>query len=59
MDINLELSLEEVNGLISVLSLLQFGQVADLVIKIRNQAITQVQAQTPVPTDDSVGQTPV
>lgn len=59
MDINLELSLEEVNGLISVLSLLQFGQVADLVMKIRSQAITQVQAQTPAPTEDPVGQTPV
>ena len=59
MDIKLELNLEEVNGIISLLSLLQFGQVADLINKIRNQAITQVQAQAPVPTDDSVGQTPV
>jgi len=54
MDIKLELNLEEVNGIISVLSLLQFGQVADLVMKIRNQAIQQVQAAAPPqPADDA------
>jgi len=47
MDITLDLTLEEVNGIISVLNMLQFGQVADLVIKIRNQAIQQVQAAAP------------
>ena len=52
MDIKLELSLNEVNGLISVLSMLQFSQVAELVNKIRNQAITQVQSAQPEATEE-------
>jgi len=55
MEINLKLSLEEVNGIIGTLSMLPFGQVADLVMKVRNQAIEQVQASQPktedVPTE--------
>jgi hypothetical protein len=47
MDIKLDLKLEEVNGIISVLMMLQFGQVAELIMKIRNQAIEQVQAAQP------------
>ena len=44
MEINIKLDLQEVNGVISVLAQLPFSQVADLVNKIRNQAIEQVQA---------------
>jgi hypothetical protein len=54
MDIKLDLTLEEVNGIISVLGMLPFTQVADLTIKIRNQAIQQVQAAAPPqPADDA------
>lgn len=49
MEINLKLSLEEVNGLIGVLGMLPFTQVADLMNKIRSQAIEQVQANQPPP----------
>lgn len=47
MEINLKLSLEQVNGIIGVLGMLPFSQVADLLNNIRNQAIAQVQAATP------------
>lgn len=44
MEINLTLTLEEVNGIIGILSLLPFNQVNDLLQRVRNQAIVQVQA---------------
>ena len=44
MDIELKLKLEEVNGIISVLAMLPFTQVNELLQKVRNQAIEQVQA---------------
>lgn len=44
MDIELKLKLDEVNGIISVLAMLPFTQVNDLLQKVRNQAIEQVQA---------------
>ena len=40
--IHLELELAEVNGVLSALGKFQFEQVADLVAKIRDQAIPQV-----------------
>jgi hypothetical protein len=47
MEINLKLDLQDVNGVIAVLAQLPFGQVTELINKIRNQAIEQVQAATP------------
>ena len=44
MDIELKLKLDEVNGIISVLAMLPFTQVNDLLQKVRNQAIEQVSA---------------
>jgi hypothetical protein len=44
MDINLSLSLEEVNGIMAALGQMPFGQVEPLVNKIRQQAIPQAQA---------------
>jgi hypothetical protein len=44
MEIKLTLTLEEVNGLIGVLGMLPFNQIAGLVSKVRDQAIPQVQA---------------
>lgn len=43
-NIKLELTLEEINAVISVLAQLPFNQVHALVDKIRGQAIQQVQA---------------
>lgn len=51
MDIKLELTLDEVNGIIAVLAQLPFNQVYDLVNKVRNQTIVQVQAQSVPETD--------
>lgn len=48
MNIRLDLELEDVNGIISVLSLLSFTQVQGLIAKIRDQAIVQVQEQQKV-----------
>jgi hypothetical protein len=42
MDIKLTLSIEEVNGVIAVLATLPFGQVHELLNKIRSQALEQV-----------------
>jgi len=44
MEIKLNLTIDEVNGIIGTLSMLPFNQVAGLVNKIREQAIPQVQA---------------
>ena len=44
MEIKLNLTLDEVNGIIGTLSMLPFNQIAGLVQKIREQAIPQVQA---------------
>lgn len=44
IEINLSLTIDEVNGVIATLAQLPFNQVHDLVNKIRNQAIVQVQA---------------
>lgn len=43
MEIKLNLTIEEINGIIGTLSMLPFNQVAGLVNKIREQAIPQVQ----------------
>jgi predicted DNA-binding ArsR family transcriptional regulator len=43
MDINLKLTLEDVNGIIAVLATLPFSQVHELIQRVRNQAIEQVQ----------------
>lgn len=43
MEIQLNLTLEEVNGIIAIMANLPFGQVHDIIQKIREQAITQVQ----------------
>lgn len=45
MEIKLQLTLEEVNGIIATMALLPFNQVHELLNKIRNQAIQQVQEQ--------------
>ena len=44
MEVTLTLTLEEVNGIIGTLAMLPFGQVNALLTKVRDQAITQVQA---------------
>ena len=58
MDINLTLTLEEVNGIIGVMSTLPFNQVNALMNKIRSQAVGQVQAaqaaQQPAPAEVDV-----
>lgn len=43
MEINLKLTLDDVNGLIAVLGMLPFSQVHELIQRVRNQAIEQVQ----------------
>lgn len=53
MDIKLELTLDEVNGIIAVLAQLPFTQVHDLINKVRLQAITQVQALKPTEAEES------
>jgi hypothetical protein len=56
MDINLSLTLDEVNGIMTALSQMPFGQVEAIVNKIRQQAIPQAQAiqaaNQEVPTED-------
>ena len=47
MEINLKLSLDDVNGIIAVLANLPFGQVHELIHRIRNQAIEQVKDTQP------------
>ena len=54
MDIELKLKLDEVNGIISVLAMLPFTQVNDLLQKVRNQAIEQVQAAQAAENDEKV-----
>lgn len=44
MEIKLNLTIEEVNAIISTMAMLPFNQVHGLVGKIREQAIPQVQA---------------
>jgi hypothetical protein len=44
MEINLSLSLEEVNGVLQALGTLPFAQVAPLIDKIRAQATPQFEA---------------
>lgn len=44
MEINLSLSLEEVNGVLQALGTLPFAQVAPLIEKIRGQATPQFEA---------------
>ena len=43
MNIDLKLTLDDVNGIIAVLAALPFSQVHELVQRIRSQAIEQVQ----------------
>jgi hypothetical protein len=45
MEINLKLTLDDVNGIIGVLAMLPFNQVTDLLQRIRNQAIEQIPNQ--------------
>jgi hypothetical protein len=47
MEINVKLTLEEVNAVVSVMAQLPFNQVHELVNKIRNQAIEQIQEASP------------
>jgi hypothetical protein len=44
--ITLNLEINELNGVLTGLSQLPYGQVADLIAKIRVQATPQVQAQS-------------
>jgi len=44
MEIKLNLTIEEVNAIISTMAMLPFNQVHGIVNKIREQAIPQVQA---------------
>jgi len=44
MEIKLNLTIEDVNALISVMGMLPFNQSAGIIGKIREQAIPQVQA---------------
>ena len=58
MDISLNLTLEEVNGVLVALGNMPFAQVEPLVNKIRSQAqpqfeAAQAQAQAPAPAGDS------
>ena len=43
LEVNLSLTIDEVNGIIAVLANLPFNQVHDLVNKVRSQAIAQLQ----------------
>lgn len=43
MEINLKLTIEDVNGIIAVMAGLPFSQVHELIQRIRNQAIEQVE----------------
>lgn len=55
MDIKLTLSIDEVNGVIATLATLPFGQVHELLNKIRSQALEQVkEAQASMPADAPV-----
>ena len=45
MDINLKLTLDDVNGIMTTLGMLSFSQAHALIEKIREQAIVQVKAQ--------------
>lgn len=47
MEIKLQLQLDEINAIVATLAQLPFSQVHDLVNKIRNQAIEQIQAAQP------------
>jgi hypothetical protein len=47
MEINVKLTLEEVNAVVSVMAQLPFNQVHELVNKIRSQAIEQIQEASP------------
>lgn len=42
VNLKIELSLDEVNGVLVALSKLPYDQVADLIVKIRTQAMPQV-----------------
>lgn len=41
MNITLTLNVNEVNGILAALSQMPYGQVADLIVKIREQAMPQ------------------
>jgi hypothetical protein len=53
MEINVKLSLEEVNAVVSVMAQLPFNQVHELVNKIRSQAIEQIQEASPPDEDQN------
>lgn len=50
--INLNLDLNEVNGILSALGQMPYSQVKELVEKIQQQAIPQVQTQTSTTEED-------
>lgn len=52
--IHLELTVEEVNGILQALGNMPYTQVVNLVEKIKAQAIPQVEATTAAPAVDSV-----
>ena len=65
MEIKLNLTIEEVNAIISTMAMLPFNQVHGIVNKIREQAIPQVQAveaaakaQTEASTQDEASNEP-
>lgn len=47
----LDLTVNEVNGILAALAKLPFEQVADLIAKVRDQGVSQVQAATPETTE--------
>lgn len=49
MAIQIELELEELNGVLVALGNLPYAQVQPLIDKVRSQALPQVQAQAEVP----------
>lgn len=52
--IKLELTVEEVNGILQALGNMPYTQVVNLVEKIKTQGIPQVEAAAVVPTEASV-----
>ena len=49
MSIQLDLEIEEVNGVLVALGNMPYAQVQPLIDKVRSQALPQVQAQAEVP----------
>ena len=47
VSVNIELTVTEVNNVLAALSKFPFEQVADLITKVRSQAIAQLPAEVP------------